>query len=277
MNEQTLFSIDWIPFAVSQRPFHLFHSHPQFEICYFYNGKGQYRVRDRLVNIPPGSLLITDGATPHGPSLAPGCTRTLIHFHADLVAPFLQSAQPLQLLRPFRHFGCRLWQLSPACCLAIEQSLDKLDYWNKQTGPVSAVRFRQAFLDLLLDIYEISSNDPAFNESCSHKEQLVQLALSYIDQHFHRNIALEQIADSIPLSKFYLSKIFKQTTGMTIQTYIQHKRISQASIWLKHDVRKSVTSIGNDLGFSCLSHFSSAFKQLIGTSPEQYRKRFVSP
>ena len=50
----------------------------------------------------------------------------------------------------------------------------------------------------------------------------------YLDEHFTEKIVLEELAENFFINKFYLSKIFKETYGTTINNYLISKRITRA-------------------------------------------------
>lgn len=44
--------------------------------------------------------------------------------------------------------------------------------------------------------------------------------LKYIDEHLKENISLKQISDIAGYSEFHFSRMFKKSTGSTLQAYI---------------------------------------------------------
>jgi AraC-like DNA-binding protein len=129
------------------------------------------------------------------------------------------------------------------------------------------------FLDLLFRIYGYCQKPlevkPQFPSS---KEHHVQGIITFIEANFQEDIHLEEIERSLHLSKFYLVKIFKEVTGITIFTYLYQRRINQAKVLFLLDKQKSVTEICYEIGFKHPAHFSRIFKQLVGCTPEKYRK-----
>lgn len=93
--------------------------------------------------------------------------------------------------------------------------------------------------------------------------------LNYIDTHFAENLTLDHVAAKMGFSKYYFSRLFKQTTGFTFYNYLSRKRIATAQLMLSTDL--PVTDIAFKAGFNNLSSFCRCFKQHTGYSPSQYR------
>ena len=84
--------------------------------------------------------------------------------------------------------------------------------------------------------------------------------------------SLTDLSEIAGLSLRHLTRSFKQTTGMTIYSYIEQVRLRKAQALLA-DTDHMVKDIAFQLGFSCASSFSVAFRKLAGESPQQYRNR----
>lgn len=64
--------------------------------------------------------------------------------------------------------------------------------------------------------------------------ELVEIK-NYLDEHFTEKIMLEELAERFFINKFYLSKIFKETYGTTVNNYLISKRITRANhIGVRH-------------------------------------------
>lgn len=98
----------------------------------------------------------------------------------------------------------------------------------------------------------------------------IQKSIDFIKQNYHKHILLEDIAKSAAMSRSYFSSIFKAVTGMSPYNYLMTTRIEHATELLK-DKNKSVMSIALECGFTSLSSFNKAFKQLVGATPTAIR------
>lgn len=92
----------------------------------------------------------------------------------------------------------------------------------------------------------------------------------YIQQNYHRDITLGELADAAGLSLNYLCSSYKQAFGMTIVQSILKKRMEEACALLE-DSRLPVAEVARRAGFEDANYFSRAFRKLLGMSPSAYR------
>lgn len=108
------------------------------------------------------------------------------------------------------------------------------------------------------------------NNLLSSDNLYIKQIRDYIYLHLHDKIKIEDLANTIGLSANYVSNLFKKETGLTIQAYIQRKKIEVACNMLLYS-EYDLTDIGNILAFSSTSHFIKTFKSIMGQTPRQYK------
>jgi AraC-like DNA-binding protein len=87
-----------------------------------------------------------------------------------------------------------------------------------------------------------------------------------IQEHLDNPLTIKELSRKVAMNECYLKKGFKALTGKTIHEYTQDLRISKAKLMLQQD-GLSVSDVANSLGFSSISHFSTAFKKATGMKP----------
>ena len=130
-------------------------------------------------------------------------------------------------------------------------------------------------MELLVIIYrkvQATNNQTQFRH-LTQQEIYVEQILSIINSTYNKEIDLDYIANSININKHYMCHCFKDVTGYTISTYIQHKRMEEAKKLLQFSP-KSMTNIGQCVGIRNVSHFSRLFKEHSGMTPSAYRKNY---
>ena len=80
---------------------------------------------------------------------------------------------------------------------------------------------------------------------------------------------LEDLGKKVGCSPFYLSRLFSQEAGMTIQQFIRQVRMERAAELLRSG-RCNVTEAAFAVGYSSLSHFSTTFHETYGCCPGLY-------
>lgn len=104
-----------------------------------------------------------------------------------------------------------------------------------------------------------------------NENPLVSKICDYIDQHITEYISLEQMADYVKVSPFYLSKLFKDEKGVTFINFISDKRLEIASRLLA-ETDLSIKEITARVGYNDQNYFSRIFKNKYGMSPKEYRQ-----
>ncbi|WP_050696819.1 response regulator [Anaeromassilibacillus senegalensis] len=102
--------------------------------------------------------------------------------------------------------------------------------------------------------------------------QLVRDVKHYIEENFSMEaFSLTDAADYTHVSPQHLSRVFRQSTGITFMDYITRVRIRKA-IELLADEDLKMYEIAERVGYSSQHYFSSAFKKVLGVSPMEYKK-----
>lgn len=105
----------------------------------------------------------------------------------------------------------------------------------------------------------------------------VQRALDTIEARIKNPPSLAELASLTGLSRTYFSRIFKETTGMTLRDYLIQFRLDKAKDLLD-DINLEIKQIAYEVGFNDPDHFSRSFKKKTGLSPTEWRlKKIWSP
>ncbi len=94
---------------------------------------------------------------------------------------------------------------------------------------------------------------------------------AYLEEHYTEKITLEELSGHFFINKYYLTKLFKEAYGITILTYLEQKRITQAKNLLRFTAM-TMEEIGEAIGMKDANYFSRRFKKIEGMSPREYRK-----
>lgn len=128
-----------------------------------------------------------------------------------------------------------------------------------QIGQVS----QTMLTDFILRVHEckITSLSPHIKECCD-----------YISLHADEKLNIETLASTFGYSKYYLSRKFKQETGMGIREYIKKIKIEKAKNLLLFE-KYSIQEISEMLGFHSQSYFGEIFHEMTGMTPGEFRDK----
>ena len=90
----------------------------------------------------------------------------------------------------------------------------------------------------------------------------------------NEEITLKKLSDSLGYSEFYVSRRFKEISGMQFRDYLRYRRLAFALKDVR-DTDKSLLDIALDCGFSSHEAFTRAFKEAYGIVPSEYRQKPV--
>ncbi len=96
----------------------------------------------------------------------------------------------------------------------------------------------------------------------------------YIDRHFAEEFSLQQMADALHVSPYYLAHVCKEATGYSPLQYVLRRRIGEAqTLLITTDL--PVTRIAAQVGYDNPSHFNAQFAKAVGMAPRTFRREYV--
>ena len=97
-------------------------------------------------------------------------------------------------------------------------------------------------------------------------------AVRHVEQHLDAALPLDAVAQVAGMSRFHFCRQFKKTTGLSFRTFLARQRIARATELLR-DGTRSISHVGQELGFRDLTHFGRVFQKVVGMLPSEYRRR----
>lgn len=107
----------------------------------------------------------------------------------------------------------------------------------------------------------------------SLRDPAVIQAMHFIRYHACKGIKVEQVLDSVGISRSNLEKRFKEETGNTIHGLIHQEKLSRASEFLAASTL-AINEISQMCGYPSLQYFYSVFKKEHGITPKEYRDKY---
>ena len=126
--------------------------------------------------------------------------------------------------------------------------------------------------DLLLhSLNSLSETEPTEVFTCrfladENGKKCIYEARDILLENLGTPISIKELSRRVAINECYLKKGFKEVFGATIFDYYQQQRMEHAKylLFVKH---LTVTEVALMLGYSSISHFSTAFKRWTGLKP----------
>ena len=94
----------------------------------------------------------------------------------------------------------------------------------------------------------------------------IMYAREILVEHICEPLTIKELSRKAAINECYLKKGFKEMFGTTIFDFFQSQRMEHAK-YLLYEKELSVTDVSLILGYSSISHFSTAFKNHTGIKP----------
>lgn len=150
--------------------------------------------------------------------------------------------------------------------------IDELFVSASSADYVRDMRINEKLAVLLTMLMEESWQDDNSSVSRSGKRNLSDVKY-YLDTNYTKKITLDDLAEQFFINKFYLTRLFKEQFGFSINTYLMQLRITEAKKLLRFS-DFSIEKISRECGLNDANYFSRMFKKVEGISPGEYRKRW---
>ena len=120
-------------------------------------------------------------------------------------------------------------------------------------------------LECMVGEKEVEGFQCKFLANEADREKIVK-AREVLLQHIGEPLTIKELSRKVAINECYLKKGFKEMFGTTIFDFYQSQRMEHAR-YLLYEKGLSVTEVSVMLGYSSISHFSTAFKKHTGIKP----------
>lgn len=257
------------------------HFHPEMELVYIQKGSGTQFIGNHIQSFKAGDMILVGQDIPHlwkcdeqyckgNPKLK--AEATVIHFlpcalgehffdlpeNQNLQKLFAKAKQGISIHRKTKHQVAVLLQklLESAGTQKIILFLEILNLLSESSDLQLINKKKMPLLPV--------DKDP------DRMNDIVQHILS----NFYKDISLKDIASVANLTPNSFCRYFKLRANKTYSSFLTEVRINHACKQLS-ETEKPVSEICYDSGFNNFSNFNRYFKQIVGFTPNQYRKKYL--
>ncbi len=258
----------------------LMHKHQFIEMIYVISGKAIHRINDLKYPVSKGDFLIVDYGVPHGFTYSSDSDEPFVTYDLLFTPSFFRldgdrfsTLSKSYLFDSFKNsqlFDCELKLINNLAHSEFYDIFNKIyaEYENTNYGYIDIIR--TYLTELILKIFrKLEKRNDQIGKDNQHK--YVENAIEFLKANYNSRINIENIVENMFLSKDYFRQLFKDVTGQSITSYIQHIRIEQACMMLANSER-SVSDISVKCGYNDIKFFYQTFKKIKGVTPGDYRK-----
>jgi len=103
------------------------------------------------------------------------------------------------------------------------------------------------------------------------RRELMDAAKTYLHDHYSDNITLEQIANVLNVSPYYLSHVFSEESDFTLFHYLMTLRMQKA-LQLIQSGGDKISYVAAAVGYDNPNYFARVFRKYYGRSPSEARR-----
>ncbi len=256
------------------------HKHDYLEMMFVYSGSIKQEIEGEKLVIDKGEILLLDMNVEHSIEVASVddiAINVLIKKEFfdwifmsqiadnDLISNFIVEAiYGKNEFKQYIHF--KTSENDKVCNFMIQILME---YYDKKNGMETAIRayIMLLFNELLRDYKNNLSSEIVSKIDLTISTEI----LNYINSHY-KDITLKVMADHFSYNPDYIGKLVKKIIGKTLTELVKEKKIKQAE-YLLQNTKMSVINVITEVGYSNVSYFYRQFKEQVGITPDEYRRK----
>lgn len=230
-----------------------FHYHEFHKVIFFFKGEVKYLIEGKQYSLMPGDILIVRQGDIHKPVISPNTIyeRAVVWIDDRFLGDFDRCFNASLLLRD---------NGNSAIISTLKMLLAERDEF------ASEIMRESLFLQIMVMLSRAVSQKSLPIKYNADKQ--IENIISYINGHLYDDLTIEVLSEKFFISRYHLMHKFKASTGKTIYSYIQTKRLLYcAGLITKGTPPKMACFEG---GYKDYSVFFKAFKKEFGVSPTEY-------
>lgn len=238
------------------------HSHEGFAVGVIEEGALGFFYRGENVVAARGSVNLANPDEPHtGRAATPeGWTYRMFYLHPEVLEDAAREMSGRSARTPFFQPGVlrddQLAWMIRGLHIAMED------------GIMKSMELESRLYLMLSRLIRRHSDAPPPTSAIGREHGAVKRAIEFIEEHYHEDVLIAQLASVAHLSAFHFIRVFARATGLTPHTHLNQVRVRKAKNLLAKGEPLSV--VAAETGFADQSHLTRRFKSITGMTPRQY-------
>lgn len=254
------------------------HDHFFIELTYIIEGEAEHTLDGHTATVKKGDYFIVDYGSRHSyeSTTTRGFQNLDLLFLPELLDPILKGTKSLRSLfeHYLLHFNIKALVQNPARMIFHDDTgqILKLMYLINEENEQRRAGYLELIRCYLIEILLLTLRrlDDA---AAANGQDISSFVTAYVSEHYMEALTLKELADRMNYSLPYVSKRFKEDTGVTFVSYLQNYRVMQGCRLLSSSNR-SLSEITEMVGYRDVKFFSALIKRTTGLSPADFRRRY---
>lgn len=258
------------------------HAHSEYQIFLVQEGTGTRFIGDSIKHFGPGELVFTGPHLPHlwrseesyferGSTLK---TRGIVIYFDEhfLGAGILDKEEFTLLTKLFSRSmrGLEFYGKNKAVVIQLMRQLTKL------SGIKSVIHLLQILTILATSKeYEYISSFTSESPLKASETDRMNTVYEYVLKNYRKKVTLQDAAALVHMTSTSFSRYFSTINNKPFSRFLVEIRIKHACKMLT-ETSESVSQICYQTGFNTLSNFNNQFKEVMSTTPLEYKKEFMN-
>lgn len=218
------------------------HTHPYYELVYYYEGSGEVNVMDKRYPFSSGYFSMSNPEHYHNERGKKGTS--LIYISFTLTGMTIEDGI-------YKDPDGTIGQLMKECYRELQERKTVFQLFLNNLAE-----------RIVLSIIRITQKPNSDKDNFSY-------ILNYIDMGYNLNLSVKDIAKNIGYSYDYFRDLFYEHMGISVKEYLLTKKIEHAKSLLT-TTKYSLTKVADLSGFSSASHLCLIFRTKLGVTPQEF-------
>ncbi len=251
------------------------HIHEEFEFLVLTQGRGSIYIDGAAYSLTAGEGVFIPSRSIHlgKPEDSHPAAFFAIVFSPRMLSEGVADAISHRYVDPVLHGGLKLpvryspeipWQQA---ALDAAQEVETLE---RESPPCKELLIKAALLRLWAVL--CAHGESTAHETDGGRLDEIRQALEYIDREYASPLTLGELARQAHMSESHFSRCFSAATHMSPFAYLQQVRIQKSCQNLRQGALP-VSRVALACGFNDFSYYSKRFREMVGCTPSEYRKR----
>lgn len=261
------------------------HWHEELEIDLVVKGSAKFLVHDTTIVLKEGEGIFINQNALHSVNACPDdeCEIYSIVFHPEFLFGYSHSSLSAQYLLPLINdtdLRYQCFKPDHETDAKIIKLADDIYNINAEKAFGYELKIKGILIEIWLHLLSyrgenmITSAKKEF--SITADELRAKEGITFIAAHYAEPITLQEIADSIHISKSECCRCFKRCLRVTPFEYLLKYRIYAAVSMISNAEKSiSISDIAMQTGFNSSSYFNKIFKKYIGCTPSEYKRSLL--